>query len=174
MRVAYQFSRQPFFYAVRYSFPLFFIFPHNRKTRRTEVLRASYAWTQSTLRYSIYLYRSANLDFATLHLGRGVRPINSTINVLVWASSHRPLLYEFALLITYQKLFDNGSNTAWSNSTSTFTISDWRIAVCKWWFFVWFVGESPDFPLYPCGFWGFCYHSVITAFLYQQIFDFLI
>ena len=24
----------------------------------------------STLRYSIYLYRSANLDFATLHLGR--------------------------------------------------------------------------------------------------------
>ena len=37
-------SRQPFFYTVRYSFPLFYIFPGNRKTRRTEVLRASYAW----------------------------------------------------------------------------------------------------------------------------------
>ena len=24
------------------------------------------------------------------------------------------------------------------------------------------MGESPDFPLYPCGFWGFCYHGVIT------------
>ena len=33
------FSRQPFFYAVRYSFPLLYIFPYNRKTRRTEVLR---------------------------------------------------------------------------------------------------------------------------------------
>ena len=59
-------------------------------------------------------------------------------------------------------LLDDCSNTSWSYSTSTLTISDWRIAVCKWWFFVWFVGESPDFPLYPCGFWGFCYHGVIT------------
>ena len=42
-------SRQPFFYTVRYSFPLFFIFPGNRKTRRTEVLRVSYVWTQRYL-----------------------------------------------------------------------------------------------------------------------------
>ena len=28
-------SRQPFFYAVRYSFPSFYIFPHNRKTPET-------------------------------------------------------------------------------------------------------------------------------------------
>ena len=26
-------------------------------------------------------------------------------------------------------------------------------------------GENPDFPLYPCGFWGFCYHGVIIEFL---------
>ena len=42
-------SRQPFFYTVRYSFPLFYIFPGNRKTRRTEVLRVSYVWTQRYL-----------------------------------------------------------------------------------------------------------------------------
>ncbi len=41
--------RQPFFYTVRYSFPLFYIFPGNRKTRRTEVLRVSYVWTQRYL-----------------------------------------------------------------------------------------------------------------------------
>ena len=91
----------------------------------------------------------------------GIRPINSPTNVLVWASSHRPLLYEFALLIANRRLLDNCSNTSWSYSTSTFTISDWRIAVCKWWFFVHFVGENTDFPLCPCGFWRFCYHSVI-------------
>ena len=38
-------SRQPLFYTVRYSFPLFCIFPGNSKTRRTEVLRVSYVWT---------------------------------------------------------------------------------------------------------------------------------
>ena len=42
-------SRQPFFYTIRYSFPLFYIFPGNRKTRRTEVLRVSYVWTQRYL-----------------------------------------------------------------------------------------------------------------------------
>ena len=36
-------SRQPFFYTVRYYFLPFYIFPGNRKTRRTEVLRVSYA-----------------------------------------------------------------------------------------------------------------------------------
>ena len=55
------------------------------------------------------------------------------------------------------------SNTSWTYSTSTFTVSDWCIAVCKWWFFVWFVEENPDFPLCQCGFWGFCYHGVITT-----------
>ena len=53
-------SRQPFFYAVRYYFPLFYIFPDNRKTRRTEVLRVSYVWTQRYLAitnlYSDYNY----------------------------------------------------------------------------------------------------------------------
>ena len=62
-----------------------------------------------------------------------------------------------------QWLLDDCSNTSWSYSTSTFTISDWCIAVCKWWFFVWFVGETPDFPLCPYDFWGFCYHGVITT-----------
>ena len=39
------------------SFLLFYIFPGNRKTRRTEVLRVSYVWTQCTLRYSIYIIK---------------------------------------------------------------------------------------------------------------------
>ena len=68
----------------------------------------------------------------------------------------------YIILPVNQWLLDDGSNTSWSYSTATLTISDRCIAVCKWWFFVWFVGESPDFPLYPCGFWGFCYHGVIT------------
>ena len=42
-------SRQPLFYTVRYSFLPFYIFPCNRKTRRTEVLRVSYVWTQRYL-----------------------------------------------------------------------------------------------------------------------------
>ncbi len=42
-------SRQPLFYTVRYSFLPFYIFPGNRKTRRTEVLRVSYVWTQRYL-----------------------------------------------------------------------------------------------------------------------------
>ena len=37
------------FYTVRYYFTLFYIFPSNRKTRRTEVLRVSYVWTQRYL-----------------------------------------------------------------------------------------------------------------------------
>ena len=53
-------SRQPFFYAVRYSFPPFYIFPGNRKTRRTEVLRVSYVWTQCYLAITIYIILSAN------------------------------------------------------------------------------------------------------------------
>ena len=24
--------------------------------------------------------------------------------------------------------------------------------------------KNPDFPLCPCGFWGFCYHDVITHY----------
>ena len=60
------------------------------------------------------------------------------------------------------KLLDNCSNTAWTYCSTTFTISDWCIAVCKWWFFVWFVGKNPDFPFCPYGFWEFCYHGVIT------------
>ena len=42
-------SRQPLFYTVRYSFLPFYIFLCNRKTRRTEVLRVSYVWTQRYL-----------------------------------------------------------------------------------------------------------------------------
>ena len=81
-----------------------------------------------------YIDRSANLDFASLHLGLGVRPINSPTNVLVWANSHRTLLCEFALLIACRILFDNCSNTSWSNSTSTFTF----VRFLKSHYFLWF------------------------------------
>ena len=81
-----------------------------------------------------YIDRSANLDFASLHLGLGVRPINSPTNVLVWANSHRTLLCEFALLIACRILFDNCSNTSWSNSTSTFTF----VRFLKFHYFLWF------------------------------------
>ena len=59
------------------------LFLEYRKTPETLRFRGILRLDTCTLRYSIYLYRSANLDFATLHLGRGVRPINSTINDLV-------------------------------------------------------------------------------------------
>ena len=42
-------SRQPFFFIIRYSFPTYLTFLSNRKTRRTEVLRVSYIWTQRYL-----------------------------------------------------------------------------------------------------------------------------
>ena len=54
------------------------------------------------------------------------------------------------------------SNTSWTYSTSTFTVSEWRVAEAKWLFSVHFVWKNTDFPLCPCGFWGFCYHGVIT------------
>ena len=57
------FSRQSFFYAVRYSFPPFYIFPGNRKTRRTEVLRVSYVWTQRYLAITNLLYMRQSHDF---------------------------------------------------------------------------------------------------------------
>ena len=56
-------SRQPFFYTVRYSFLLFYIFPGNRKTRRTEVLRVSYVWTQRYLTITNLLYMRQSHDF---------------------------------------------------------------------------------------------------------------
>ncbi len=56
-------SRQPFFYTVRYSFPLFCTFPGNRKTRRTEVLRVSYVWTQRYLAITNLLYMRQSHDF---------------------------------------------------------------------------------------------------------------
>ena len=42
-------SRQPFFFIIRYSFPIDLTFLGNRKTRRTKVLRVSYVWTQRYL-----------------------------------------------------------------------------------------------------------------------------
>ena len=56
-------SRQLFFYTIRYSFPLFYIFPGNRKTRRTEVLRVSYVWTQRYLTITNLLYMRQSHDF---------------------------------------------------------------------------------------------------------------
>ena len=159
-------SRQPFFYTVRYSFPPFCTFPGNRKTRRTEVLRVSYVWTQRTLRYSIFRYiRSTRLRFRCASSQSGRSPYKSFVKYPSASKLPSDIFPVLALLIAYRILLDDCSNTSWSYSTSTFTISDRCIAVCKWWFFVWFVGENPDFPLCPCGFWGFCYHGVIIEFL---------
>ena len=80
--------------------------------------------------------------------------------ILCLKTMYLAVLYIFRTISHY--LMNDCSNTTWSYSTSTFTISDRCIAVCKWWFFVWFVGENPDFPLCPCSFWEFCYHSVIA------------
>ena len=43
------YSRQPFVFAIRYSISYSFTILSNRKTRRTEVLRVSYVWTQRYL-----------------------------------------------------------------------------------------------------------------------------
>ena len=59
-------SRQPLFYTVRYSFPLFCIFPRNRKTRRTEVLRASYVCTQSYLSITLYIIYLLISDYSMI------------------------------------------------------------------------------------------------------------
>lgn len=79
-----------FFYTVRYSFPPFYIFPGNRKTRRTEVLRVSYVWTQRTLRYSIFRYiRSTRLRFRYASSRSGIRPVSPSSNILIRVNSHR-------------------------------------------------------------------------------------
>ena len=67
--------------------------------------------------------------------------------------------------VVLSRLLDDCSNLSRSYCTSTFTISEWRVTAAKWLFFVHFVGKNPDFPLCPCGFWRFCYHGVIMAFL---------
>ena len=128
--VAYVFN----LFAILYSLILNFL--HNRKT--PETLRFRGILRLDTMYLAVlnlfYIDRSANLDFASLHLGLGVRPINSPTNVLVWANSHRTLLCEFALLIACRILFDNCSNTSWSNSTSTFTF----VRFLKSHYFLWF------------------------------------
>ena len=65
------------------------------------------------------------------------------------------------------------SNTSWTYSTSTFTVSEWRVAEAKWLFSVHFVWKNTDFPLCPCGFWRFCYHGVITISLYLSTYLYL-
>ena len=128
--VAYVFN----LFAILYSIILNFL--HNRKT--PETLRFQGILHLDTMYLAVlnlfYIDRSANLDFASLHLDLGVRPINSPTNVLVWANSHRTLLCEFALLIACRILFDNCSNTSWSNSTSTFTF----VRFLKFHYFLWF------------------------------------
>ena len=128
--VAYVFN----LFAILYSLILNFL--PNRKT--PETLRFRGILRLDTMYLAVlnlfYIDRSANLDFASLHLGLGVRPINSPTNVLVWANSHRTLLCEFALLIACRILFDNCSNTSWSNSTSTFTF----VRFLKFHYFLWF------------------------------------
>ena len=128
--VAYVFN----LFAILYSLILNFL--HNRKT--PETLRFRGILRLDTMYLAVlnlfYIDRSANLDFASLHLGLGVRPINSPTNVLVWANSHRTLLCEFALLIACRILFDNCSNMSWSNSTSTFTF----VRFLKFHYFLWF------------------------------------
>ena len=128
--VAYVFN----LFAILYNLILNFL--HNRKT--PETLRFRGILRLDTMYLAVlnlfYIDRSANLDFASLHLGLGVRPINSPTNVLVWANSHRTLLCEFALLIACRILFDNCSNTSWSYSTSTFTF----VRFLKSHYFLWF------------------------------------
>ena len=80
-------SRQPFFYTVRYSFPLFYIFPGNRKTRRTEVLRASYAWTQWYSVIPVYIILSVVSDYSMIVATRPdptVRPPSRIAKVRPW------------------------------------------------------------------------------------------
>ena len=71
--------------------------------------------------------------------------------------------HRYIILSVNQWLLDNGSNTTWSYSSTTLTVSEWCVAEAKWRFFVWFVQENPDIPLCPCGFLGFCYHGVIMT-----------
>ena len=99
------------------------------------------------------------------------KPYGSGVSY-VWTQCYLAITI-YIILSTNQWLLDDRSNTAWSYSTSTFTISDRCIAVYKWWFSVWFVGKNPDFPLCPCGFWRFCYHGVITVFLVFLAYFFL-
>lgn len=53
----------------------------------------------------------------------------------------------------------------WLIGPSTFTISNWCIVVCKWWFFICLIWKYSNFPLCPCDFQWFRYHSFIPAFL---------
>ena len=148
--VAYVFN----LFAILYSLILNFL--HNRKT--PEILRFRGILRLDTMYLAVlnlfYIDRSANLDFASLHLGLGVRPINSPTNVLVWANSHRTLLCEFALLIACRILFDNCSNTSWSNSTSTFTF----VRFLNSHYFLWFS------CLYCLVLWIFQAISLFSAF----------
>ena len=77
--VAYVFN----LFAILYSLILNFL--HNRKT--PETLRFRGILRLDTMYLAVlnlfYIDRSANLDFASLHLDLGVRPINSPTNVLV-------------------------------------------------------------------------------------------
>ena len=56
-------SRQPFSILFVILFHSFFLFPGNRKTRRTEVLRVSYVWTQRYLTITNLLYMRQSHDF---------------------------------------------------------------------------------------------------------------
>ena len=83
----------------------------------------------------------------------------------VWTQCYLAITI-YIILSVNQWLLDNGSNTTWSYSSTTLTISNRCIVVCKWWFFVWFVGKNLDFSLCPCSFRGFCYHNIITLLSY--------
>ena len=123
-------SRQPFFYTVRYSFPLFLIFPGNRKTRRTEVLRVSYVWTQRYLAITNLLYMRQSHDFVVRSRAFVKCPLpRRKKETCKQACSlfFSPWLALYSLLSRI--LLDDCSNTSWSYSTSTFTISDRCIAV---------------------------------------------
>ena len=81
------YSRQPFFYTVRYSIPHSFTILSNRKTRRTEVLRAPYAWTQSYLAITTYIINLIISDYSTIVATRPeptVLPPSRIANVRPW------------------------------------------------------------------------------------------
>ena len=122
-------------------------FSPTEKPRKPYGSGVSYVWTQRYLAITIYIIMKStpqcNPRFRFAPSRSGIRPINSSTNVLVRASSHRPLIYEFALLIANRILLDDCSNTSWSNSTSTFTF----VRLLKSHYFLWF--SCPYCPVLP-------------------------
>ena len=128
----------------------------------------SYAWTQSYLTitlYIIYLFYSQYTSIPLRFISVGHSPCKSFVKYPHTSKLASDIFLVPTLLIAYRILLDNCSNTAWSYSTSAFTISDRCIAVFKWWFFVWFVWKIRIFHCVRMVFWDF----VIMVLSWQPI-----